>query len=88
MAQLPEQQQFGRDKYNSLPMQCKTCEVQKYCRGECPKNRFLTTADNEHGLNYLCAGYKRFFRHAKPYMQFMANEIAHPPANVMSRYKI
>lgn len=87
MLLLPEQQKFGDDKYDTLPLQCKQCDVYKYCRGECPKNRFLTTQSGEQGLNYLCEGYKLFFRHVKPYMRFMANELAHQrsPANVMYR---
>ncbi|MEM6530927.1 MAG: SEC-C metal-binding domain-containing protein, partial [Chloroflexota bacterium] len=53
--------------------------------GGCPKNRFITTPDNEPGLNYLCAGYRAFFNHINTPMRFMANELAHrrPPANVM-----
>ncbi|MGV3509899.1 MAG: anaerobic sulfatase-maturation protein [Sphingobacteriaceae bacterium] len=81
----PRQIKFGLDKYDSLPQQCKTCDVLNYCYGECPKNRFSTTSSGEPGLNYLCEGYKLFFRHVKPYMKFMANELAHQrsPANVM-----
>ena len=85
MLMQPEQIKFGLDKYDSLPQQCKTCDVFSYCFGECPKNRFLTTLEGEGGLNYLCEGYKFFFRHVKPYMKFMANELAQArsPANVM-----
>ena len=80
-----KQLRFGADKRDTLPEQCRNCEVLQYCRGECPKNRISYTADGEYGLNYLCAGYKAFFKHAKPYMEFMANELHHkrPPANVM-----
>lgn len=78
------QQQFGLDKYNKLPSQCKNCEFLFACNGECPKNRFAVTSDGEPGLNYLCAGYKRFFRHVAPYMEFMKKELeaGRPPANV------
>ena len=82
----PEQIKFGNDKYYSLPRQCKECDVVNYCYGECPKNRFLKTSEGEPGLNYLCEGYKFFFRQVKPYIKFMANELSHQrsPANVMS----
>jgi len=78
------QQQFGQDKYDKLPRQCKECEYLFACNGECPKNRFAVTADGESGLNYLCSGYRRFFRHAAPYMEFMKAELeaGRPPANV------
>jgi uncharacterized protein len=81
----PEQQRFGNDKYDALPRQCKECDVYLYCRGECPKNRFVVAENGEEGLNYLCPAYKLFFRHAKPYVKYMANELNHqrPPANVM-----
>jgi uncharacterized protein len=81
----PEQRAFGHAKLESLPKMCRTCEVRFACNGECPKHRFLTTPDGEPGLNYLCAGYKHFFKHIDPYMQFMAGELraGRPPANVM-----
>jgi len=72
------QQQFGRDKLDTLPRYCRECEVRFACRGECPKNRFLTTPpdeatpDGEPGLNYLCAGYKAFFHHVDHPMKIMA----------------
>ena len=37
------------------------------CRGGFPKDRFVTTADGETGLNDLCPGFKRSFTHALPY---------------------
>ena len=79
------QLKFGTDKYDSLPQQCKNCDVLFACHGECPKNRFLTTADGEPGLNYLCKGWKMFYHHVTPYMDFMKKELLaeRPPANVM-----
>ena len=61
------------------------CEYLFACHGECPKNRFLHTPNGEPGLNYLCKGYKKFFKHVAPYMDFMKKELLNqrPPANVM-----
>jgi uncharacterized protein len=42
------------------------------CYGECPRNRFIHTPDGEPGLNYLCAGYKAFFKHIDHPMRIMA----------------
>ena len=64
----PQQKAFGEVKLNTLPQYCIRCEVRKMCNGECPRNRFITTPDGEHGLNYLCEGYKYFFNHCKPFV--------------------
>ena len=77
---------FGVNKRNRLPRFCLKCDLRYLCHGECPKHRFLTTPDGEPGLNYLCEGYRLFFRHVEPYMKFMAEELENkrPPANVMT----
>jgi uncharacterized protein len=82
----PAQRRFGDAKRDTLPEYCQACPVRFACHGECPKNRFTETPDGEPGLNYLCAGYKRFFTYVDPAMRFMAEELAHerPPANVMA----
>jgi uncharacterized protein len=67
-----KQRAFGQHKLESLPKYCRECEVRFACHGECPRNRFITTPDGEPGLNYLCAGYKRFFNHITPAMNTMA----------------
>lgn len=84
-----EQTNFGKNKQNALPLQCKQCEYLKLCNGECPKNRIATTDTGEKGLNYLCKGYKKYFKYVSPYMEFMANELVYqrPPANVMQWVK-
>ena len=83
------QLQFGLDKKDKLPVQCKECEFLFACNGECPKNRFVRTTDGEFGLNYLCSGYKRFFSHVAPYMDYMKYQLQHgqAPANVMAWIK-
>jgi uncharacterized protein len=76
---------FGIDKRNKLPRYCLQCDVRYACHGECPKHRFINTPDGKPGLNYLCEGYKMFFHHVEPYMEFMSKELKskRPPANVM-----
>lgn len=68
-----KQRAFGLEKLDNLPKYCRECEVRFACHGECPRNRFITTPDGEPGLNYLCAGYKLFFKHIDPAMKTMAN---------------
>lgn len=77
---------FGVNKRNRLPRYCLRCDVRFACNGECPKHRILNTPDGEPGLNYLCEGYKMFFHHVAPYMNYMAGELNNkrPPANVMN----
>ena len=70
-----KQRKFGQDKKDRLPRFCRECEVRSICNGECPKNRFIETPDGEPGLNYLCEGYKAFFKHADRPMKIMADLI-------------
>jgi len=70
-----KQRKFGQDKKETLPRYCRQCEVLHICNGECPKNRFIETPDGEAGLNYLCEGYRAFFKHADRPMKIMADLI-------------
>lgn len=81
----PQQREFGQHKLDSLPAYCRRCDVRYACHGECPKNRFLTSPDGEPGLNYLCQGYKRFFRYSAPFFRAIAALLAQrrPPAEIM-----
>jgi len=74
LLESPAQTAFGQAKLKALPYLCRTCEVKEMCNGECPKNRFLRTPDGETGLNYLCAGYHRFFTHCRPFVTEVASE--------------
>jgi uncharacterized protein len=84
------QKQFGTNKSNSLPEQCRRCKWLFACNGECPKNRLSQSSGQKAGNNYLCEGFKRFFSHAEPYMQFMAQQIEkkQAPAKVMEWAKV
>ena len=72
LLESPEQHAFGQAKWDTLPRYCRECEVRVMCNGGCPKDRIIRTPDGEPGLNYLCAGYKRFFTHCRPYVTQLA----------------
>lgn len=84
-----QQRQFSCIKHATLPKQCKECEWEFACHGECPKNRFVNDRYGNPGLNYLCSGYRHFYEHVAPYMDFMKKEFMNqrPPANVMEAVK-
>lgn len=79
------QRRFGRAKADSLPTQCRECQWLNACHGECPRNRFIHTANGEPGLNYLCEGYRHYFSHVAPYMDVMKRLLGEkrPPAEIM-----
>ena len=85
LADRPEQVTFGLDKRDALPRLCRECDVRFACNGGCPKDRFALTPDGEDGLNVLCAGYARFFRHVDPYMRRLADDYRRgvPAASIM-----
>jgi uncharacterized protein len=85
MAESKEQRKFGQDKLTRLPKFCRDCSVRFACHGECPKHRFLKTPQGDPGLNYLCAGYKRVFKHMHPTMEIMARLLrsGQPAAGIM-----
>ena len=88
-----QQQRFSTIKSAALPTQCLECQWLFACHGECPKNRIVDadthaiSIDNlgfTPRLNYLCQGYRQFFQHAAPYMDFMKQELmaGRPASNV------
>ncbi|NOH27860.1 anaerobic sulfatase maturase [Vibrio mediterranei] len=81
MAFSAKQQQFGTAKSKSLPKQCRECDYKFACFGECPKNRFIKTKEGENGLNYLCAGWNKFFRHADAGFAFTLRRLGLPVAH-------
>jgi len=85
LAASERQYRFGQNKRDMLPQICRECDVLFACRGECPKNRLLTTLAGEPGLNYLCEGWKAFFHHIDFPMQIIAGLIrrGYPTSEVM-----
>ena len=80
---------FGVHKESALPKWCASCEVLAACRGACPKHRFTDTLQCEPGLHYLCAGYKKFFRHIRKYLRVMTQLLENglPASYVMQAVK-
>lgn len=81
-----QQQEFSCLKHSSLPRQCKECDMEFACHGECPKNRFMKDKYGDSGLNYLCPGYYHYYQHVAPYMDYMKQELMsqRPPSNIMN----
>ncbi|MGA3085888.1 MAG: anaerobic sulfatase maturase [Thermodesulfobacteriota bacterium] len=91
LLESPAQRTFGQAKWDTLSRYCRACEVLDMCHGGCPKDRILRTPDGQAGLNYLCAGYKRFFTHCRPFVDQLSTlwrrkslERQSPPEKVKS----
>jgi uncharacterized protein len=80
LLESPAQRDFGEAKRDGLPRYCRDCEVLAMCHGGCPKYRFIRTPDGEAGLNYLCAGLKRFFLHSRVPIERMVSREREPAA--------
>ena len=65
MVHSMKQKQWGAKKELMLPNECGQCEVYSMCRGGCPKHWFIGADAGSMGMNYLCGGYKKFYRHIK-----------------------
>ncbi len=80
----PAQRAFGDAKFEGLSTQCRSCDVLAYCHGGCPKDR-IAAGDGE-VLNFLCGGYRRFYRHVRPHVERMVDlaRAGRPPSAIMS----
>ncbi len=72
LLESPALLEFGRNKRERLPRQCRECDVLALCNGGCPKDRLARSPQGEEGLNYLCSGLKHFYSHSRPYLQKLA----------------
>lgn len=75
---------FALKKRVQLTAQCRRCPHLRVCNGGCPKDRFVASVDGEDGHNYLCRGYTRFYRHARPAIAAMARllQMGRAPAEI------
>ncbi len=69
-----KQQAFAFKKQNELAIECLHCPHGALCWGQCPRHRFVYTANVGHALNYLCPGFKHFYSYAKPHIRAMAEQ--------------
>ncbi|MDA8125678.1 MAG: anaerobic sulfatase maturase [Deltaproteobacteria bacterium] len=85
LVEHPAQLAFGQAKQETLTRRCRECEVRDMCHGGCPKDRIRRTPDGETGLNYLCAGYHKFFAYCREITgQMAALRLAgQPPEGIM-----
>lgn len=76
---------FGLAKSDTLSVDCRRCEFRALCHGGCPKHRFAISSSGRPDQNYLCAGYKAFFKYSSPYMALMKKLYLnqYPPAAIM-----
>jgi uncharacterized protein len=84
-----EQKEFGAAKELLLPLECRECSFIYVCRGQCPRHRFLQTFDEEDGLNYLCKGLRKYYRHISKYMANMVKLLENglPVEYIMEAFK-
>lgn len=74
-----KQEKFGRAKEALLPQYCRDCKFQFCCFDACPKDRFIKSPNGEPGLNFLCSGWKKFYKHAAPYLQRIVRDLGFTP---------
>jgi uncharacterized protein len=77
MVNSAKQCEWGDQKERNLPNHCKECEVFSMCRGGCPKHWFVGADVGSTGMNYLCGGYKKFYRHIKKYINSFGHLMEH-----------
>jgi uncharacterized protein len=75
LVESPAQRQFGGAKSGALPAQCQACPWRAVCNGGCPKDRVESPEHGEPGINYLCAGLRRFFSHAERPLKKIARQL-------------
>ncbi|QMR43171.1 anaerobic sulfatase maturase [Klebsiella aerogenes] len=78
---------FGLAKRDTLTPDCRQCEYRPVCHGGCPKHRFAISPTGHPGHNYLCAGYKHFFKHITRDMNLISELMVagYPAQAIMSR---
>ncbi len=87
--QDPDQIAFGQYKSQSLPARCRECDYRSACNGGCPKHRVVMNSDDDQPANYLCPGYKLFFRHADPVLRMVgrALRMSRPVGEIMKHQR-
>ncbi len=71
LRQSPIYHQFAACK-TQWHARCGACPWQRFCNGDCPKNR---AGGVPGALSHLCAGWRRFYAHAIPRLEELAQEL-------------
>jgi uncharacterized protein len=71
------QKRFGLRKSDGLPRSCRKCLYLRLCYGGCPKDRIYDKPGRQSGINYLCPGYKLFYKHVLPTLTSLADGLSH-----------
>lgn len=81
------QSNFAQAKQKKLTSLCKRCDVLNFCNGGCPAHHFVNLGNEEYPHNYLCEGYKAFFRYTRPYFEAIAQALGNQkPAHQYHRF--
>jgi uncharacterized protein len=81
----PFQMQFGRDKSELLPEECRSCPYLKLCYGGCPSDRCRESRSGKRELNWSCEGYRLFYEDSATVFRAMAEALRRGETAV--RYK-
>ena len=82
-----KQSNFGQAKEKKLTHRCKRCDVLHFCNGGCPAQQLVKFGNEEYPHNYLCEGYRTFFKYTQPYFEAIARALRNQmPANHFHRY--
>ena len=80
-----QQRPFGRPSWTRCPGSASSARCASSATAAAPRTASWSPATATPNLNYLCEGYKSFFRHIDQPMRMMAEELRNrrAPANVM-----
>ncbi len=84
-----KQSSFGQAKEKELTNRCKRCDLLHFCNGGCPAHHLVNHPNERYSHNYLCEGYKTFFKYTRPYLEAIVQALRNKmPANQYHRFLV